>query len=381
VFGWLLSYIKFRFGPRHSFQTYDATGDTGIYSLAGDSYFSGVSAVDEDIRVCVAGDWATGTDESDRVAQRITAFRPHYTIHLGDVYYVGDEDEVAANYLGNAQPGSGQRSVLWPVGTVGAFALNGNHEMYANGDAYFRSILPAMGIRPKPGAKPGKQKASFFCLRNSHWDVVGIDTGYNSVGLPALELIPWFAPSCKLPDQLIDWLRTTVKLQESNRGLVLLGHHQYYSAFERSFPRPAQQLAQFIKRPVLWFWGHEHRMAVYGKASAGGIQAFGRCLGHGGMPVDIGVAPKADQAPLVMYDDREYTVLEGTPVGFNGTANLTFHGERLTVQYRDINDQLLLTEEWRTQDGVLIGSRIERGLENPRLISVRELNEAIGGAH
>src|SRR3989442_8452165 len=171
VFGWLFSYIKFRFGPRHRFQTYDGSGDTGIYNLAGDSYFSAASPTDEEVRLSVAGDWATGTEESDRVAQCMAAHKPHYSIHLGDVYYVGGEDEVEANYLGSAQPGSGMRSVLWPVGSVGAFALNGNHEMYANGRAYFESILPAMGVRPRPGAPPGKQRASFFCLRNAHWDV------------------------------------------------------------------------------------------------------------------------------------------------------------------------------------------------------------------
>src|SRR5262245_61871633 len=155
VFGWLFSYIKFRLGPRHSFQSYDGTGDTGIYQLAGDSYFGGESHPNDDIRVSLAGDWATGTEESDSIAQRMTAFRAHYTIHLGDVYYVGDEDEVEANYLGSAQPGSGRRSVLWPIGDNGAFALNGNHEMYANGSAYFESILPAMGVRPSKAARPG----------------------------------------------------------------------------------------------------------------------------------------------------------------------------------------------------------------------------------
>ncbi len=379
VFGWLFSYVKFRFGPRHRFQTYDGAEDDGIYRLAGDSYFGGGSPADEEIRVSIAGDWATGTEESDRIAQRIAAAAPHYTIHLGDVYYVGDEEEVAANYLGTAEPGSRMRSVLWPLGSVGSFALNGNHEMYANGNAYFESILPAMGVRPRLGAPPAKQKASFFCLRNEHWDVIGIDTGYNSVGLPVLELIPWFAPSCKLPDQLVDWLRKTVELDQSDRGLVLFGHHQYYSAFECGFPKPAQQLSDLIKRPVLWFWGHEHRMAVYGKFSVGGIEAFGRCLGHGGMPVDIGIAPRPGEAPLVLYDDRQYTVLEETGVGFNGIANLTFRGEVLTVEYRDVNDQLLLTEVWRTDRGALIGTRIEPGLDDPKLVTVGDLNNGIGG--
>ena len=156
VFGWLFSYIKFRFGPRHRFQTYEGCEDNGVYKLAGDSYFGGGPLADEEIRVSIAGDWATGTDESDRVGRLMAATRPHYTVHLGDVYYVGDEDEVEANYLGSAQTGSGMRSVLWPVGSVGSFALNGNHEMYANGNGYFESILPAMGVRTGPGAKPAK---------------------------------------------------------------------------------------------------------------------------------------------------------------------------------------------------------------------------------
>ncbi len=374
VGGWLFSYLKFRLGPRHHFQTYGGAGDNGIYRLVGDSYFNETPMENEEIRLALAGDWATGTDESDRIAQRMKGFQPHFTVHLGDVYYVGDKDEVEANYLG-----AGSGSVRWPVGSVGAFALNGNHEMYANGDAYFESVLPAMGVRPESGAPPGKQKASFFCLRNNDWDVIGIDTGYNSVGLPFLELVPWFAPSCKLRDELLDWLRFTVKPGESQRGLVLLGHHQYYSAFESIYPKPAQQLAEFIKRPVLWFWGHEHRLAVYGKAGIGGIEAFGRCVGHAGMPVDIGVAPKTSEYPLVIYDDRQYAVLDGTPVGFNGLTNLTFRGDSLTVEHRDINNQLLLTEVWQTRNGILTGSRIERGLQDPKLVAVRDLSDAIGG--
>src|SRR5262245_38795630 len=169
VLGYLFSYLKFRFGPRHRFQTYDTSGDNGIYNLAGDSYFSGTLVPDEEIRVNIAGDWATGTEESDRIGELLAANRPHYTIHLGDVYYVGDEDEVGANYLGKAKAGS--RPVKWPLGLVGSFALNGNHEMFANGHAYFESLLPAMGVRPRPGEPPGKQKASFFCLRNDYWDV------------------------------------------------------------------------------------------------------------------------------------------------------------------------------------------------------------------
>jgi hypothetical protein len=92
------------------------------------------------------------------------------------------------------------------------------------------------------------------------------------------------------------------------------------------------------------------------------------------------VPPKEGQVPLVFYDERQYSDLEGTPVGFNGIANLTFSGELLTVEYRDIEDRLLLTETWRTQEGVLSGVRVERGLKDPKLITIGDLGKAIGGA-
>jgi len=124
---------------------------------------------------------------------------PHYTIHLGDVYYVGVKDEVEENCLGQPDANHSFTPCLWPWGSVGSFALNGNHEMYALGEAYFEVFLPTLGLRPAPGVKPGGQKASFFCLENKFWRVIGLDTGYNSIGVPILEYI--LSPSCKLRNE------------------------------------------------------------------------------------------------------------------------------------------------------------------------------------
>src|SRR5262249_37902528 len=92
--------------------------------------------------------------------------------------------------------------------------------------------------------------ASFFYLHNEHWRILAIDTGYNSVGWPIVERI--FLPKCALPPQLLDWLRTTVKLDPKDpRGLILLSHHQYFSRYDDWYLKPAEQLAEFISRPVL----------------------------------------------------------------------------------------------------------------------------------
>jgi hypothetical protein len=381
VFDWVFGYLKFRFGPKHAFQTYAGTGENGIYPLAGDSYFRDATPTDEPIRVGVAGDWATGTPESEEIAERIKDFQPHYTLHIGDVYYAGDRAEVEMNCLGRAPQGSNVRGVEFPTGSIGSFAMNGNHEMYANGNGYFDVFLPVLGMRTAPNAKPAGQKASYVCLRNDYWDVIGVDTGYNSVGMPILEKLPWFQPSCKLPDPIEQWLRDDVKPSASGRAIVLLCHHQNYSAFEDIFQTPARQLAQYINRPVLWMWGHEHRLAVYGKARTdGGIESFGRCLGHGGMPVDIGSAIKHTEYPLVFHDERLYQEVKNVRVGFNGLAQLTFRGRVLEIEYRDLQNNLLLREEWESDGGALRGRNITRGIDDPALRQSRDLSVAIGGA-
>jgi hypothetical protein len=206
--------------------------------------------------------------------------------------------------------------------------------------------------------------------------IIGLDTGYHSIGLPILEYL--FRPTCRLPDALLQWIREQVKPQADRRGLILLSHHQYYSVFDTQYPKPAEQLRALIDRPVLWFWGHEHRLAVYGKyQTTGGIEAYGRCLGHGGMPVDLSSVHAPSTWPLVLYDNRGYPSPEQITVGYNGFANLIFNGNQLTIEYRDLTNQLLLTERWEVNEGVLMGKDIHLVSPDPRLQHDPDLTRAI----
>ena len=45
---------------------------------------------------------------------------------VGDIYYVGDEPEIKSNCLGIAPEGVKQ-GVTWPHGSIGSFAVQGNH--------------------------------------------------------------------------------------------------------------------------------------------------------------------------------------------------------------------------------------------------------------
>src|SRR6266542_2298184 len=268
-------------------------------------------------------------------------------------------------YREAARPGRFTRA----VGTRGSFALNGNHAMYGRGKAYFQHLLPTLGVG---GAG---QRASFFCLRNDYWLLLGLDTGYYSVGLPVLERI--FTPSCKLHDKLVKWLREDVKLQDDRtRGVILFSHHQYHSQFEAIIDTAAQQFSQFVHRPVLWLWGHEHRFAIYRKHATqrGKLEAYGRCIGHGGLPIeDIDQEPKADakhQVGLVLYDRRTRAEIgpRRTKVGWNGFALLEFQGRSLTVEHRDARNRLLVRERWEVgAEGTLRGVAIEKGTDDPDL--------------
>ena len=370
---WIYYYMDSRFGKPHPYPEYTSSGDQGVYPL-GTSPVSGRRGV----TLAICADWGTNTSESCHIAGCMHSHTPDYTIHLGDTYYVGEPKEIAANFLNPGSP--------WVRGPLGSFAVLGNHEMYAKGSAFFDNLLPTLGIAappaaaaptaaplpaatspaPAPGGAPRLlgQKAGFFCLENDHWRILGLDTGYHSIGKPVLELLPWFQPDCRLDDAVVRWLKEVVRVGEDQRGLVVMTHHQYISAFdEPEYTVPARQLAALIgeTRPVLWLWGHEHRFSLYEKyAMQGGLTAYGRCIGHGGMPVEVNTNtrnPKRQgNARLVMVDDRIRTG-EGSakdPLGWNGYALLHIDGPELTIEYCDA-ERSLFTESW-TSPGGLKGS-------------------------
>ena len=343
---WVASYLKYAFNRKYPFASYKKSGFNGIYKVPPENG-------SDVVKVSIAGDWATGTYESCVIAERMLTSLPDLTIHLGDVYYVGDEPEVQENC--NGVSSNGRQGVRWPKGRQGSFALNGNHEMYANGDAYFKSFLPTLGMR---GDRNG-QIASYFCLEIGEWRVIGLDTGYNSTGVPILSRIPllnklkFLDGNCRLEDDLIDWLRKDVRPKENQKPTLLLSHHQYFTAFpdESDYHSPAEQLAEFFSgRDLVWLWGHEHRLGIYGKNTTGEeLTVYGRCIGHGGMPIEL-QSPDPDKSKntkLMYYDTREYETLDnGEQIGKNGFVRMTVKGNELALEYYDINDALLHSEKF-----------------------------------
>jgi len=329
---------------KHSFSAqppFPKPGPESVVKIGGQTTFA------------LAGDWATGTDESAMIGNLMSKFNPDYTIHLGDIYYVGEKDYIDENCR-NQRQANGFDPVQWPRGSIGSFAMNGNHEAYARSGDFFNWLQSDL-----------KQPATCFFLHNTHWCILGLDTGYNSEGIPFISWfgekynIPLIKPRCDLPREAIDWLKQTViPLISPDQSVMVLTHHQYLSAFDNEYDNAAEQLAEFPAlsgRELLWFWGHEHRLAGYGLSGDAGIKAHGRCIGHGGMPVELD--PVKRSRPLSFCDRRYYdpdtqAIVAGpTEYGVNGYVRMTLNGPNLTIDYRDIKDTPMVTEQWQAQAG------------------------------
>jgi len=334
LLGFAWHYLKSRFGPRHPYQAYPRNGDTGIYNLK-----SSIPSRDE-ITVALLSDWASDTAESDAVAHLVARYAPDYTIHMGDIYFVGAPKEVEENFTAP--------HASWYYGASGSLALSGNHEMYSNGNAFFQHLLPAMYIQD--GEVKKSQQAGFFCLENEHWRIIGIDTGYTSVGRPFVEILS--PPDCHLKKEQLAWLRDVVQLgnPDDKRGIIFLSHHPYISSFREDYAKPGEQIRELMgdaERPVVWIWGHDHRLVVYNFGTNGkGPQAYGRCIGHGGLPVETAMPGGNDLEKIAYYDRRVRKVIKRHALGYNGFCRLILRGNIVTAEYRDLEDQCVLEESW-----------------------------------
>jgi len=350
VWSWIYYYLTSRFGPNYPYPTYSGT-DKGIYHLG-----------DETAKIAIVADWATDTAESTAVAGEMAYHDPDYTIHLGDTYFVGAPHEIVENFVGRGAP--------WVHGKKGSFAVLGNHEMYARGVSFFKRLLPTLGMKDAEGNSLGQQ-TGFFCLQNDYWRILALDTGYHSIGkIPVIEMLPWFAPDCHFDPMLMDWLRKDVELgdEKDRRGLLILTHHQYITAFqqESEYQMPANQLASFIgqQRPVVWLWGHEHKLSVFEHAQHGsGITAYGRCIGHGGMPIELDTKEfqydnkSFGVEKLVMVDRRKKPGTGSYPLGYNGYVMLTLAADTLEISYHDQTGRLF-SESWKAslETGLISGT-------------------------
>ena len=281
-------------------ETFDVPGGHQIPYVPWSKLEDGIlPEIDGPIRIALVGDWGTGTEEARQLFKEIADQQPTVIVHLGDVYYAGTEREYQTKFLDLidelARDDAGKR--------IPVLNLPGNHDMYSGGDAYYA----ALGYLNKQ-CRPGwHQHHSFFGLRDKQrrWQILGMDTAY-------YDHDP-FTVNSKLTTvhpREQEWLRYHVSQLTATKGrTVLLSHHQPFSALEQIGDPMHKTPGDFYLNPNLydlfqrlhrrgdiagWFWGHEHRWALYDDYR--GIPR-GACIGHGAIPVLANAAAYENYRP------------------------------------------------------------------------------------
>jgi hypothetical protein len=150
------------------------------------------------------------------------------------------------------------------------------------------------------------------------------------------------------PEEL-DWILDKINSAGSKRS-ILLSHHPLFSAFASvgrdglgAFgynPRLYQGFQTVLDRIALWFWGHEHTLAVY--------EPFmkldrGRCVGCSAVPVFKNQQAYVLDKSLSTLNPQVFpTWVAKAQVGNNGTdynhafALLSLKGPQASVEYYEI---------------------------------------------
>jgi len=266
-------------------------------------------------RVILVGDWGTGIPRAQLVGtamrmaveQGVHDNRDVQVIHLGDVYYSGWQFEYEGRFL-----------PYWPVkaaeaGKIGSWCLNGNHDMYSGGHAYFDYLL-------KDPRFAKQRQSSFFRLYNKNWQILGLDTAWDDNGLK---------------DPQGNWVKQT--LDNNGQKSILLSHHQLFSAYEGG-PEVGKVLGQKLK-PVLdnkqidaWFWGHEHRFIIHEETV--NVRAA-RLIGHGGVPVYMTHKDDNSYIKPANWEDRRFIQSGLERWAMFGFAILDFEDDKIDVRYVD----------------------------------------------
>ncbi|MGD1092238.1 MAG: metallophosphoesterase [Bryobacteraceae bacterium] len=274
--------------------------------------------IKNDLHIALLSDWGTGLYGAPVIASTVSGRCDDFDIimHLGDVYYAGATKEMQQRFLDT-----------WPkCPSIINRALNGNHEMYSGGFAYFDTTL-----------KTFNQKSSYFAWQNDNWLLVALDTACQDFDLD--------------PTQ-VKWLERLIAKAGARRVMVF-SHHQLYSQLDSQGPNLAEKLGSLLydKAIHFWYWGHEHRCVLYDVHPSYNLVA--RCIGHGGMPQRRGSeknAPVDSQmgdaiwrtlpakkgiAPSAVILDGRNTCIKGEEDTYSphGYVTLQFSGTKLHEKY------------------------------------------------
>ena len=259
-------------GPRDKFRWHNGAASRFVYDLEEPTAAA-------PLEVALFSDFGTGRYHSQYIAKQLRVRKFPYAFHLGDVYYAGRRSEFRDFFAAPLDP---------ILADTRLFALNSNHEMYSAGKPYYEFMDRRRNAHPEKQ----QQEGSYFCLRSSRFQIVGIDTAYFGHG--------------RFEEQALrDWLTQTLR-EGKNAGRVnvlLSADHPYNYGSEGHSDLLQKDLAgpAINDRLVdLWFWGNTHYCALFDRDASSPF--IGSCIGHGGYPYDRQATGKNRPAPLLFLE-------------------------------------------------------------------------------
>ena len=223
--------------------------------------------IDNNCKIAIISDWASGTIHSINVLKEIQKFNPNIIIHLGDVYYVGNKDEQKNNLL---------KPIKKYLPNTKLFILPGNHD-YMSGNVGIKYALNKLN-----------QKSTCFSLYNEYIQIQGLDTAFNDKNY----LVPIFG-NYSMPyienEELLWHYKRIECAKNKNRKIIFLSHHPLFSNNDKNDlenylnTKLVKQFNNYINDIDVWFWGHIHWFDIYKPHLVDDdvILKKGRCIGNG----------------------------------------------------------------------------------------------------
>jgi hypothetical protein len=313
-----------------------------------------------DATIALLADWGGDNPAARHVASVVQKNKPTLAVHLGDIYYGGIAAE-CETFLQLWPFQTNTRNPLIGIPIRTSLALNGNHEMYSGGEAYFNVVLKAFG-QPQP----------FFCLENQYWRLIGLDTAYAGGRLKPQSADD---PIASQWNWLIDLLKNGKK-----RANIFLTHHQPVSAHKDEYNDSAALRTDIADLLAIngvgedaifgWFFGHEHRCALYRDSE---LPYNARLIGNGCIPHEVQQEKTADSGcnAVDFFNKRQDAPGSGAAVSM--FAKLTFlgtsgPGSELLIQYIDEDNEVWGSEVWDARKGRLGGGKFQETDFDDRLL-------------
>jgi hypothetical protein len=268
------------------------------------------------VSIAIMGDWGTGEYDdfgfpspSSLMGKAIKNLNPDITVHLGDTYYAGSEEQVTKKLLAD-----------FPSGSIANYTMNGNHEMFDGANGYFKTALShPVFIK--------QQHTSYFAILYNDWVITGLDTAYFDQSIFHLE------GALNDENQLAFIKSLHIK---DHQKIILLTHHAALLIDGSAIIEPlfSQVYKAFGNRyPDYWYYGHKHNGVVYNNASAqgaykcnSGLSPQLRCFGHGSIPIGNAVGLHDGKGNKIEDVDYYASTAMPNPDNIAGLRNRVLNG-------------------------------------------------------